>query len=165
LTDIIAAAKAEDERSLRDNVTNATNRGGSMTLHRRAAALAVLLFSVLLLPAAARAEEAVQAYLGVEARVGEAVVLILKGNPSTGYTWRLNEARSHGLDGVVIKELGWMPIGGSAKIGAPGLLRIEVVPKVAGSATLAFDYLRPWESKPPVRTAEFLIVAAPRKAE
>ena len=26
-------------------------------------------------------------------------------------------------------------------------------------ATLAFDYLRPWEKKPPYRTADFLIIA------
>jgi inhibitor of cysteine peptidase len=141
----------------------------AMTLHRRTAALAAVVLSVLLLPAAppfaARADDAAEAFLGVETRVGEAVVLILKGNPSTGYRWRLNEARSEGLKGVAIKELGWAAPEGKERIGAPRLLRLEVEPRVDGTATLAFDYLRPWESVPPIRTAEFLIVATPPTAK
>ncbi|HSM20305.1 MAG TPA: protease inhibitor I42 family protein, partial [Hyphomicrobiales bacterium] len=121
--------------------------------------LPVLLLSILLFAApslAAHADDAAEAFLGVETEVGKAVVLVLKGNPSTGYQWRLNEARSLGADGVAIENLSWEAIEGNRRIGAPRLLRLEVLPERAGTATLVFDYLRPWESKPPARTVEFL---------
>lgn len=126
--------------------------------------LPFVLVSILLFaapPLAARADDAAEAFLGVETEVGKAIVLVLKGNPSTGYQWRLNEARSPGADGIAFENLGWEAIEDNRRIGAPRLLRLEVLPERAGTATLVFDYLRPWESKPPARTAEFLILATP----
>lgn len=80
-------------------------------------------------------------------QVGASFVLSLKGNPGTGYTWRLNKAKSSNLASVSVADLGYGK-GSSRKRGAPAAYRFRVTAKSPGVVKLVFDYLRPWEGRP-----------------
>jgi inhibitor of cysteine peptidase len=79
-------------------------------------------------------------------------VVALQGNPSTGYSWTLNEAASEHLEIVKIEDLGYsspppQSEGEPPVVGAPQEQRFRVTGNAAGTASLAFDYARPWEGK------------------
>ena len=85
-------------------------------------------------------------------KIGEASVIRLQGNPSTGYIWTLNAAASKHLALVTVEDLGYAgapppkpdepPI-----VGAPEEQSFRVTAKAAGTAKVAFDYVRPWEGE------------------
>lgn len=89
------------------------------------------------------------------ASVGDRLDLSLKGIPGTGYTWRLNEGESAGLDNVEIDEKGWSPLRlpGLAEdlVGAPALFGYRLRAVRVGKSRLVFEYVRPWEDKPATR--------------
>jgi inhibitor of cysteine peptidase len=76
-------------------------------------------------------------------RPGDSLEFELVENPSTGYSWRLDTAASHGLDHVSITDLGRRP--GANMPGAPGTRRWRIYGLAPGRATMVFAYQRPWE--------------------
>ncbi len=77
---------------------------------------------------------------------GEPRVVEFEENPSTGYSWRIDDEASRGLDVVAIEDNGHMR--GASRPGAPGLHRWTLRARRSGRATLKFDYRRPWEPAP-----------------
>jgi len=119
----------------------------SMQISRRrfALTLAVGLGVTLLAPMAARAAEAERT-----GAVGDSYVLELDGNPSTGYRWKLSEAKSENLRILRIDDLGYgaaQSPPGKLIVGAPASYRFRVTLLAAGSTTIVFEYLRPWEGQ------------------
>ena len=83
--------------------------------------------------------------------VGDSYVIELDGNPSTGYRWKLNEAKSENLRILRIDDLGYRAAekpAGKLIVGAPAPYQFRVTLLASGSATIAFEYLRPWEGQP-----------------
>lgn len=89
-----------------------------------------------------------------EARVGQILMIKFPGNRDAGYQWRLNEAKSTGLDLVTVKDIGWTIRGkrGSVLFRRSAVMSISVLAKAPGQAKLAFDYLRSWGDRSPVKT-------------
>lgn len=89
--------------------------------------------------------------------VGDSYVLVLEGNPSTGYRWQFNAANSENPAIVRVEDLGYGAApkqpDGKLLLGAPQPYRLRISLQSAGSAKLVFEYVRPWEGKP-VRTFE-----------
>jgi len=88
--------------------------------------------------------------------VGDSYVLELDGNPSTGYRWKLNESKSENLRILRIDDLGYRAAekpAGKLIVGAPAPYQYRVTLLASGSATIVFDYLRPWEGQP-IKTFE-----------
>ncbi len=84
---------------------------------------------------------------------GGSTTIALPGNPTTGYSWRLNRAASTNLGVVRIADAGFMRSVGGPPIGAPGEQRFSITAQRPGSAIAVFEYLRPWErGVPPART-------------
>jgi inhibitor of cysteine peptidase len=82
--------------------------------------------------------------------VGDSYALELDGNPSTGYRWKLSEAKSGNLRILRIDDLGYraaQSTPGKLIVGAPAPYRFRVTLLAAGSATIVFEYLRPWEGR------------------
>lgn len=112
------------------------------------------LFTAMLVPAAPCAAEE------VVVRVGESYALDLEGNPSTGYSWRLDEGSSENAAIVDVENMGYVP-GGSERIGAPAPYRFRITGMKEGTATLVFEYLQAWVGEP-VKTEERTVrVVAP----
>jgi C1A family cysteine protease/predicted secreted protein len=83
----------------------------------------------------------------IELKEGQVLVISLESNPSTGYTWEIEEAKE-----TILRQTGKTefkpesgPLGAPALLGAPGkqILRFEAV--AAGQTTLRLVYRRPWE--------------------
>jgi inhibitor of cysteine peptidase len=88
--------------------------------------------------------------------VGQEAVVRLKSNPTTGYRWSL-ETRS-----AVLGVLGEPAFEPPAKPlpGAGGTEVWRLKSMTAGTATLVFEYRRPWEKgAPPVRSASFTFLS------
>ena len=81
--------------------------------------------------------------------VGGTRVITLKGNPSTGYGWQVNNAASKDLSRVDIADAGF--VRDSKLIGAPGQHRFSITARRPGTAVAVFDYARPWEKVAPAR--------------
>ncbi|MGI9384513.1 MAG: protease inhibitor I42 family protein [Methyloligellaceae bacterium] len=97
------------------------------------------------------------------ARVGQILLLKFAGNRDAGYVWRLNEAKSSRLDLVTVKDVGWTITGNRRSIffRYSGVMSISVLPKAPGKATLAFDYVRSWGNRSPVKTEIVRLVIGP----
>lgn len=77
-----------------------------------------------------------------ELRRGQALVVTLEGNPTTGYTWEVKKP----LDEGILRQVGEPEFKPESDLaGAPGVqtLRFEAVN--AGQTTLSLVYHRPWE--------------------
>ncbi len=75
----------------------------------------------------------------------------IQGNPSTGYVWRLNEAKSENLAILKVDDLGYgQPQAKDKKklIGRPAPYRFHITGLSSGFAKLHFEYVRPWIGKP-----------------
>jgi len=88
---------------------------------------------------------------------GERVTLELWRNPSTGFSWRINEAESTGLDFVVVEAgrsydprdpTDWRMRG---RVGAPVLQEWRLAPNAPGKARITLDYGRSWDDTAPSR--------------
>lgn len=84
----------------------------------------------------------------VRLTVGESTMVTLASNPSTGYGWRINTARSANLGAVAVEEIGYQS-GPGQMPGAPGVHRWRVTAKAPGGVKIVFDYARPWEHVAP----------------
>jgi inhibitor of cysteine peptidase len=73
----------------------------------------------------------------ISVRVGETFVVELESNPSTGYTWVIEEQA-----GLTLRDETW--IGDSDLTGSPGISRFEFVGDSAGTTELAMLYTRVW---------------------
>jgi inhibitor of cysteine peptidase len=101
---------------------------------RGAIVLAVLLGSH------ATAQDALRLKLGASASVR------LPETPSTGYSWRIDEGASKGLDLIGIADRGHTP--GKPLPGAPGVHVWSIRAQKLGQASIRFVYQRPWEPAP-----------------
>ena len=103
----------------------------------------------------------------VKAAVGQQVVVQLKGNPTTGYSWAVAE-----LKGDAVKQAGkvaYVPRKVPRRIVGSGGAFVATFDAVkAGQAVLTMVYARPWEKgKPPAKTFKLTIqvaAAPPKKA-
>jgi len=83
---------------------------------------------------------------------GASTVMELQGNPSTGYSWRLDAANSENTSIVSIEDLGYgesePPPGEKRRMGAPASYRFRITGVSEGTAKLVFEYVQPWVGKP-----------------
>jgi inhibitor of cysteine peptidase len=115
--------------------------------------ITALSIAILLPGAACSAEEII-------VPVGSSYPLELEGNPSTGYSWRLDAAKSENAAIVEVENRGYVP-GGGDRVGAPAPYRFQITGIEEGSATLVFEYLQVWVGEP-VKTEERTVrVVAP----
>lgn len=70
-------------------------------------------------------------------------VILLKGNPSTGYDWEYSESKT----GIIEISLTQQYLGDDNIVGAPSLYRYELSAVKDGKLTLTFEYKRSWEKK------------------
>ena len=93
----------------------------------------------------------------IELKKGQALVITLEANPTTGYTWEVVEPR----DEQVLRQVGEIEFKQESDlIGAGGvqIIRFEVVN--AGRAALKLIYHRPWETDvEPLKTFAIQVVA------
>jgi inhibitor of cysteine peptidase len=114
-----------------------------------AAVLCILLTLTGLTPARAQAQS--QTTQTVSLRPGVSTTIALRENPSTGFGWRLDTARSTDLSIIRVIDRGYHA-GQIGLIGAPGAHRWEIRARAPGVASITFIYERPWEHKPPAET-------------
>jgi inhibitor of cysteine peptidase len=78
----------------------------------------------------------------VSVKVGVQIMVELKGNPSTGYTWE-----TENLDSTMIQQVGETAFrsSNSGLVGAGGSLGLTFKTLKAGTTTLNLVYHRPWE--------------------
>ena len=86
---------------------------------------------------------------------GREKTIVLTENPSTGYTWKIDEAGSENLSLLTLVDLGHKR--GAAMPGAPGRHSWRLRAKASGRAVLQLVYQRPWEPAP-VETRRIEIV-------
>ncbi|MCK5114405.1 MAG: protease inhibitor I42 family protein [Phycisphaerae bacterium] len=79
----------------------------------------------------------------VTATVGDEIVLRLKGNPTTGYQWMLDDlaGKSAKPDGIIKYEA----IDSAKRVGAGGFFIARFKAVKAGKTTFKLVYARPWE--------------------
>jgi len=79
----------------------------------------------------------------IEIEQGQILIITLKANPTTGYTWEMIKGEEQ-----ILRQVGEIEFQPDSKlIGAPGIqtLRLEAVN--VGQITLNLVYHRPWEEK------------------
>jgi len=106
------------------------------------------LAAVLLLVIARAPADAKTGGATVRLAVGGSTMVTLASNPSTGYGWRINTARSVNLGAVAIEDIGYQS-GSGQMPGAAGVHRWRVRAKALGDVRIVFDYARPWEHVAP----------------
>lgn len=90
---------------------------------------------------------------------GASTVVTLSENPSTGYSWQLDQAASRGIGPrVTIEDQGHQA--GAALAGAPGVHHWTVHGVSPGRAKAVFVYRRPWE-KGIAETRRFIFNVTP----
>ena len=74
---------------------------------------------------------------------GRVLIVVIVGNPSTGYQWELNGR----VDGVVLTQEGRAEFvaAESDMVGVPGEYRFTFRAAGAGATVVGFKYVRPWE--------------------
>lgn len=90
--------------------------------------------------------------LAITVAVGEEFTIVLDSNPTTGYTWEA--AIDNELVSLIGKEY---EAHGAEMLGAGGQEIFTFKAEAAGQASLAFSYLRPWESQQPERERTYQI--------
>lgn len=97
--------------------------------------------------------------------VGQSAVIALPGNPSTGYSWRLDTARSENATILGIEDLGYAKSepaeGATPRVGAPASYRFRITGAAAGTARLVFEYVQPWVGEPARADERDVHVTAP----
>lgn len=80
----------------------------------------------------------------IKAPTGKKIEINLKGNPTTGFEWRMVELKSD-----VVKADGkgeYVPDKNNPpRVGSGGTFVFKFITAKPGKATLKFEYLRPWE--------------------
>jgi inhibitor of cysteine peptidase len=85
---------------------------------------------------------------------GDALVVTLDGNPTTGYMWE----REPSEDGVLVQvgEPAFQPA--SDALGASGKVLLHFEAKAKGETTLNLVYHRSWESEAPVKVFAVTVI-------
>ena len=92
----------------------------------------------------------------INLKVGQKVQVVLKGNPTTGFSWMAALSED---DAGILEQMGeptYVP--DSQLIGAGGTYTFTFKAVAAGDAQLKLVYLRPWESVPPLETFEVRVL-------
>jgi inhibitor of cysteine peptidase len=84
--------------------------------------------------------------------IGQDAPIALEENPTTGYSWQLDEASSVNLDILRIRDDGFSRPPGGSGLGAPGIHNWTVEGVTPGQAHLEFIYERAWEHTPAKRS-------------
>ncbi len=97
----------------------------------------------------------------VAAAVGQRIVIRLRGNPTTGYSWAVKK-----LEGEAIEQVGKakyeMDKGSRGRVGAGGTFTFTFQAVKLGKAALTLAYRRPWEKKkPPAKTFTLAVEVKP----
>jgi hypothetical protein len=104
--------------------------------------------------------EALAQVTPIQITVGDTVTLQLDGNPSTGYSWVLQDAPREYFAFVSVDVLGYakpaLKPGERPVLGAAQKFQVLVTGIDAGHANLVFNYLKAGDPTP-ARTAEFAI--------
>ena len=81
----------------------------------------------------------------IKVKVGEQIVVVLEGNPSTGYIWEAKD-----LDASMIQQVGETEFKSSNSnpgfAGAGGTLTLKFRALKVGTTSLTLVYHRPWET-------------------
>ena len=81
----------------------------------------------------------------LKVKVGEQIVVVLEGNPSTGYIWEAKD-----LDASMIQQVGETEFKSSNSnpgfAGAGGTLTLKFRALKVGTTSLTLVYHRPWET-------------------
>ena len=91
-------------------------------------------------------------YRSVSLAKDRTLVVVIAGNPSTGYQWELNGS----VDGAVLVQEGRVEFvaGAPDLVGAPGEYRFVFKTRGPGMTSVGLKYVRPWEQgKSPAATA------------
>lgn len=83
---------------------------------------------------------------------GRTLVVVIAGNPSTGYQWEL----AGFVAGAILEQKGRVEFvaGAPDLVGAPGEYRFAFKAIGPGATSVGLKYVRPWEQgKPPAATA------------
>ena len=88
----------------------------------------------------------------IKVKVGDLVAISLKGNPTTGYSWRTGK-----LDGKAIEQSGDPKYAVDAHragmVGVGGTFLFTFKAVKSGKTQIGLEYVRPWEKdKKPVQT-------------
>jgi inhibitor of cysteine peptidase len=87
----------------------------------------------------------------VELKTGQVLVISLRSNPTTGYSWHVAP-----LDEAVLKQVGEAEFvqdpGDELLVGAGGVEKLSFEALASGTTTLTLTYDRVWESTPPEQT-------------
>jgi len=90
-------------------------------------------------------------------KVGQEIIVSLKGNPTTGYSWSLAgiDGQAVALDGEVKYKEDRHPAG---MVGVPGMFHAKFKTLKPGKSTVRLEYRRPWEKDvKPVETFEVTV--------
>jgi predicted secreted protein len=92
----------------------------------------------------------------IESKVGDTFTIPLEANHTTGYSWRLAQQP----DPAILKQLGEKyDEDNSDRVGAGGVETWTFQAMAKGTATLVFEYARPWEKEAaPVDTAKYRVI-------
>ena len=91
-------------------------------------------------------------------KVGDIIQVVLKGNPTTGYTWSANLSEQ---DASILEQMGDPSfVSDTQLIGSGGTFTFRFKALKAGEATLKLVYARPWESVPPLETFSVTVKVA-----
>jgi len=83
------------------------------------------------------------------ANVGDAILVSLAGNPTTGFRWELQLTGA----GVLEPEGDTYEVAAGHKIGSGGTHRFRFIAKAPGRATIALRLARSWaRNEPPAQT-------------
>jgi inhibitor of cysteine peptidase len=103
----------------------------------------------------------------VEIHVGQKVELVIAGNPTTGYKWKV-ESLPEGL--VQVGEVAYVQDpadgpDGQRRVGVGGRFIFTLVGEKPLEGVVKLAYARPWEKdKPPIQTVDVKVrVLAPRR--
>jgi inhibitor of cysteine peptidase len=90
-------------------------------------------------------------------KVGQRVLVLLPGNPTTGYTWQVDSK----VDAKVLQQIGEPGFHqDSGLIGAGGTESFLFEATAPGTTALSLSYSRPWESKAPEKTFTVQVTVA-----
>lgn len=91
-----------------------------------------------------------------EVKVGDLFLIVLEGNPSTGYTWEFTFEPEGSLE--LMEDRGFRD---SDLMGAPEKHAWKFKALTDGEIGLTFNYLRPWEGEEGIiETKEFIIMVS-----
>jgi inhibitor of cysteine peptidase len=90
---------------------------------------------------------------------GRSATFTLQENATTGYSWRIDQGASQGLDILAISDAGRS--GASRRmVGSPSQRHWKIRALKPGHAEIVFAYQRPWEPAP-VQTRSVEVEVAP----